>query len=126
MATTYKEISEQKTAEIIVDGKVTKEDFDRITGQLHKFIETHETIKFLEVIQNFKGFDPSVIWDGIKFDMQHLRFISHCAVVSDIGWISPISRAAGAFMSTRLRTFSLDQLNEARQWIKNPDAPKNS
>lgn len=125
MTTTYKEIPEQKTAEIIVDGKVTKEDFDQITGQLHKFIETHGKIKFLEVIKNFKGFDPSVIWDGIKFDMQHLRFISHCAVVSDIGWISPISRAAGAFMSTKLRTFSLDQLNEARQWIKNPDTPEN-
>ena len=126
MTTTYKEIPEQKTAEIIVDGKVTKEEFDRIAGQLHKFIEAHGTIKFLEVIQNFKGFDPSVIWDGIKFDMQHLRFISHCAVVSDIGWISPISRAAGAFMSTKLRTFSLGQLDEARQWIKSPDTPENS
>jgi hypothetical protein len=29
-------------------------------------------------------------------------------------------------MSTKLRTFSLGQLNEARQWINNPDAPENS
>ena len=126
MTMTYKEIPEQKTVEFIVDGKVTKEDFDQISGKLHKFIEAHGTIKLIEVIQAFKGFDPSVIWDGIKFDIQHLRFISHCAVVSDIGWISPISKAAGAFMSTKLRTFSLGQLDEARQWLKSPDTSENS
>ena len=59
----------KKTTEIIVDGKATKEDSEQVTGQLHKFNETHGIIKFLEVIQNFKGFDLSVIWDGIKFDM---------------------------------------------------------
>lgn len=44
-----------------------------------------------------------------------------CAVVSDIGWISPISKAAGAFMSTKLRTFILNDLNKAREWLNNPD-----
>ncbi|TFH08974.1 MAG: STAS/SEC14 domain-containing protein [Nitrosomonadales bacterium] len=126
MTTMYKEIPEQKTVEFIIYGKVTKEDFDQISEKLHKFIEAHGTIKLIEVIQSFEGFDPSVIWDGIKFDIQHLRFISHCAVVSDNGWISPISKAAGAFISTKLRTFSLVQLDEARQWLKSPDTSENS
>lgn len=121
MTTLYKEIPENKTVELTVDGKVTKEDFERVSGLLHKFIEEHGTARLIEIIKAFKGFDPSVVLDGIKFDMQHLRFISHCAVVSDIGWISPISKAAGAFMSTKLRTFTLNDLNKAREWLNNPD-----
>jgi len=121
MTTTYKEFHAEKIVELYVEGKVTQEDFDRIAGQLHQFIETHGKIKLLEVVRNFEGFDPSMLWDGIKFDMKHIPNISHCAVVSDIGWLSPLAKAAGGFISTKLRTFSLNQLEEAKQWLKKPD-----
>lgn len=124
MTIIYKEIPEEKSVELYVEGKVTQEGFDRITGQLHQFIETHGKIKLLEVVQNFEGFDPSMLWDGIKFDMKHIPNISHCAVVSDIGWISPVAKAAGGFISTKLRTFSLCQLEEAKTWLRNPDTSK--
>jgi len=58
----------------------------------------------------------------MKFDMKNIRHISHCAVVSDVGWFSPMSKAAGAFMSTKLRTFNMDEIDAARAWLKDPDA----
>jgi SpoIIAA-like len=78
----------------------------------------HGTIKMIEVVESFDGFDPSVIWPGIKFDFKNIRNISHVAVVSDIGWLSPLAKAAGALLSTKLRAFSISELDDAREWIK--------
>jgi len=121
MATTYKEYPEHKIAELVVDGKVTREDFNSIAIQLENFIEKHGHIKLLEEIRTLEGFDASMLWEGIKFDiknLKHIRHISHCAVVSDIGWLSAISKASGVVISCKIRTFTLDQIDEARTWLQ--------
>lgn len=118
MTVTYKEIPEEKTVELTVSGKVTKEDFNRISTQFEAFIDQHGEIKLIEIISDFKGFDPSVVWDGLKFDMKHIKNISHCAVVSDIGWMTPLAKTAGALVSTKLRTFDMNQVDEAKNWLK--------
>ena len=118
MAITYAEDDAGKSVEITVTGRVTKEDYDQVIGPMQDFIDRHGEVKLIEVIESFEGFEPSVLWPGIRFDIKNLRHISHVAIVSDIGWISPISKAAGAFMSTKLRTFEMSELEAARDWIK--------
>jgi len=95
MTTSYKEYPDTKIVEIHVDGEVTREEFDTILADMNDFILRFGTIKLLESVATFKvGMDASMVWDGMMFDFKNLRHISHCAVVSDIGWISPLSRAA--------------------------------
>ena len=121
MTTTYKEDPVHIIAQLVVDGKVRHEDFNNIAVQLENFIEKQGRIKLLEEIRTLEGIDASMVWEGIKFDiknLKHIRHISHCAVVSDIGWLSPISKAAGAFISCKIRTFTLDQIDEARAWLQ--------
>ena len=117
MATSYREIDATKTFEFTVSGKVTEEDFDALSGPLADFVAKHDKIKLLEIIENFQGFDPMMLWKGMKFDIKIIPHITHCAVVSDMGWISPLTKAAGAFMATRLRTFDLGELDAARAWL---------
>lgn len=119
MTTEYKEYPEDSLVELIVDGKVTQEDFNRIAGQMEVFITAHGKIKLLEEIRNFEGFDPSMLWDGIKFDMKYLKNFSHCAVLTDMGWVGPFSKAAGAFISCKVRTFPLDKKDDAIEWLNN-------
>lgn len=117
MSLTYTEDDTTKTATIVVSGKITKDDYDAIIGKMQAFIDTHGKVNLIEVVESFSGFDPSVIWPGIKFDFQNIRHIGKVAVVSDIGWISPFTKAAGYFMSTKLRMFDLAQLDEAKDWM---------
>lgn len=121
MNVTYTENDATGVAEIVVDGHVGTEDFDRIAPRMQAFIDRHGTIRLIEIVRRLDGFDASMMWKGARFDVQNLRHISHCAVVSDIGWMSPLTKAAGAFMSTRLRTFELGQIDAARAWIADPD-----
>jgi len=122
MTLSYVEYPDTKTVEIHVDGEVTREEFDTAIASMDLFIQNYGKIKLLERIETFKvGMDFHMMWEGMKFDLKNIRHISHCAVVSDIGWLSPLSKAAGAFMSTRLRTFDMNEIEAARAWLKDPD-----
>ncbi|WP_135501047.1 STAS/SEC14 domain-containing protein [Roseovarius aestuariivivens] len=121
MPTTYHEDDSTGTAEITVSGRVTQDDFDAIASPLQDFIDRHGTIRLIEVIESLTGFDASMIWSGLKFDIRNIPHISHVAVVTDIGWLSPVSRAAGAVISCKLRTFPMADLDAARDWIRAPD-----
>ena len=118
----YQEFPDERIVEFTISGKVTREEFDELAPKIEVFITDHGTIRLVEVIENFKGFDPSLLWEGAKFDMNNLKHISHCAVVSDAGWMGPLVRLSSAIIPTRLRTFKLAELDAARAWIRNPDA----
>lgn len=117
MTITYSEDDETRVAEITVSGKITREDYDAAVAPMQAFIDRHGTVKFIEIVESFEGFDPSILWPGIKFDWHNIQHISHVAVVTDIGWMGPMSKAAGALISTKLRVFDMDDVDEARAWI---------
>lgn len=119
MTLEYAEFAQDKVVELRLDGRVTREEYDGCINKLQDFIDTNGTVKLVEIVDSFTGFDPSTIWEGIKFDFRNIKHISHVAVVSDIGWISPASKAAGALISTQLRTFDMEHLEEARTWVRN-------
>lgn len=116
MTIDYTEDDATRTAEVIVRGKITAADYQAAVAPMQAFIDRHGTVKFVEVIESFSGFDPAVLWPGIKFDWQNINRISHVAVVSDLGWIGPLSKAAGAVIASQVRFFEMDELDTARAW----------
>ena len=85
MPVTYSEDPDTGTVVLTVNGRVTQDDWDRIVPQFEAFMNAHGTIRLVEVIENLKGFDPSLLWDGIRFDIKAIPHISHCAIATDIG-----------------------------------------
>lgn len=120
MACLYSEHDTLPVAEIRVLGRVTQHDMDEILPKFEDFIARHGTIRIVEVVERFDGFDPTTILDGLKFDLNHLRDVTHAAVVSDIGWIGVMTRAAAMMMPVAVRMFTMDQIDEARAWAENP------
>ncbi|MGE0754418.1 MAG: STAS/SEC14 domain-containing protein [Alphaproteobacteria bacterium] len=118
MACEYREFADDKIVEIVVDGKVTEADLHRITEGMERFIEAHGRIKILEIIHSFSGVELSILGKGIQFDMKHMKDFSHCAVVTDSGWIGPFTRMLAPFFSIEIRTFRLDEKEKALIWLK--------
>ena len=118
MTIEYREDDATRTAEILVSGKITVEDYIAAVEPMQAFIDRHGTVKFIEIIESFSGVDSLVLWPGIKFDWKNISKISHVAVVSDLGWVGPMSKAAGALISSDVRFFEMDDLEAARAWVK--------
>ncbi len=121
MACIYTEHPTEPVAEIRVLGRVTQHDMDEILPKITSFIERHGKIRLVEVIEKLEGFDASTILDGIRFDYNHLRDITHAAVVTDVGWIGVFTRAASLVMPVSLRVFALSEIDEARNWAAKAD-----
>lgn len=117
MTVTYTEIPEKARVEFTVSGHISYDDYLKIAEPTEKFVEAYDKIQMIEVVNHFSGFDPAVLLPGIKFDFKVIRHITHIAIVTDIGWISPIARAVGALLPTRMRVFERDQLEMARAWL---------
>lgn len=117
MSLEYTEHPEHDMAEIVIDGKVTADEMRDLMSRMDAFIQQNGRIKVLEIVKNFGGVDPSSLLEGIKFDVQHARSYSHCAVVTDSGWLGPLARLASAWPGLKVRTFGMDKEAEARQWL---------
>ena len=120
MACKYSEHDSAPVVEIRVVGRVTEHDMDEIIPKLEAFIGRHGTIRIVEVIERFDGFDPTTILDGMKFDIKHLKDISHAAVVSDIPWVSFMTNAFAAVSPIVVKTFPMSDLDAARTWADDP------
>lgn len=126
MSIEYKEDPIFGIIEITLDGKVTESDYDQVITKLETFIQQQpeHKINILEIIKNYDGMDWSVMAKGIKFDMEHRKNYQKCAVVSDSGWIGPVSRLFGVILSCDIRTFGMNQVEAARSWLRaNNDQP---
>ena len=121
MACIYSEDPDAPVVEIRVLCRLTQHDMDEILPKLDAFIDRHGDIRLVETIDRFDGADTGAILDGLKFDYVHLRHITHAAVVSDIGWVGVVTRAASMIIPVSVRTFPLSERNAALDWARNPD-----
>jgi hypothetical protein len=100
-------------------GQVTGEDYENIIIPLvDEKIEQHEKIRLLYHLgPEFKKFTTTALWDDAKIGFHHLNGFERVAVVSDVGWILTMARGIGLTMPVKVRTFSNDELDEAKTWL---------
>lgn len=108
----------RQIAELRVVGQVLWEDFHRIAPELERFIQSHDTVRLLEVIEDFRGLDPHLQWDGLRFDRKIVPHISHCAIVGDLAWLSPLDKAREALRPMELRLYPHRLEPMARLWVE--------
>lgn len=104
--------------EITVDGAISRADYDAVVAEMDGAIAHYGKLKVIEVIRDIGGIDSSIWWRDIKWGFAHIKHIARCAVVTDKGWIGPITRAVGALVAAEIRVFPLAELNEAREWVR--------
>jgi len=121
MPVTLKEDPAARTVELTVLGRISRVDFDALAPRIEAFAEAHGPIRVIEVIDSLDGFDPSLIWEGMKLDFRILPRISHCAVVGDAPWLGPVARASAVVLPMTLRAFPRGDLQAARDWIAMAD-----
>ena len=110
--------------ELPVDGVILKGDYEAAVAAGDELLKTHEQLNVVEVVRDIGWVEPQVWWKDLLFHLAHRNFIHRAAVVSDSGWVGPVTRMFAPFYPAAIRTFGLDQLEYARTWAKIGDHAK--
>jgi hypothetical protein len=104
--------------ELALDGGVNNAEYEAAVRTIDRLIAKHDRINAVEVIHGMPILPPSLWWRDLNYSLSHLEKFGRCAVVSDSGWIGPISRFLAALLPIEFRTFPLGELEQARAWAR--------
>lgn len=103
--------------DIVVDGALTRADYDAVVAALDAAIAAHGKLRVVETIKSIGHIDPSIWWQDIRWAFTNFGKIGRCAVVTDYGWVGSITRAIAAVMPSEIRVFPLAEGASARAWV---------
>lgn len=106
--------------EIIIEGKVTKEDFVKIADKIKNRFDEWEDITLLEHIKEFEGMELGAWWQDMKLGTSLIGNLNHlkkCAVVGDQTWIEAGTKVADFFSKAEIKAFSGNEIMAAKKWL---------
>ena len=118
---TYKEYDNAKAVEIVLEGRVSTQEFDTLAERLETFIGRHGRVRVLEIVKDFEGMDASAVWHDIKFSLRHLKDFSRCAIVASTDTHHLWSSLVAPFMSCEVEHFAPGEEDTARDWLMWPE-----
>jgi SpoIIAA-like len=104
--------------ELTVNGAIGKAEFEKAAAAVDELLKTHDRINVVEIVKAFGWVEAEVWWKDIMFHLTHSDFIHRAAVVTDKGWIGPLTRVFAGFYPAAIRTFHSGELEAAREWVK--------
>ena len=104
--------------DIMVDGEITRADYEKLVPVLEAQIEKHGKLKVVETVRKVGPVDWSLWWHDLKWVVGHRDKLARCAVVTDHGWIGPVTRASAALFSGEMRVFPEAEGGKARAWVR--------
>lgn len=117
----YREDAELGIAEITIEGRITRQEFERVAERLEALIARHGKVRVLEHIKTFEGMDAAAFWEDIAFSLRHLNDFSRCAVVTDKHWVNLWSELLRPFTRCEVMHFEPHELEAARAWLAWPE-----
>ncbi|QJT10930.1 STAS/SEC14 domain-containing protein [Oceanidesulfovibrio marinus] len=106
--------------ELVIDGRISRDDFDRAIEIINRVIEEHGSVKLLEDIRAFGAVDPSLIWEDLKWAFAHFKDISKTAIVADRKWLEWYTNIFKPFVKMEVRYFDSSEIDDARRWLAEP------
>ena len=116
----YREDPGSDLIEIVVDGRVGREEFERVAARLEAAITRRGKLRLLEEIRRFGGVDPATFWADLRFSLRHLGDFSRCAVVTEKRWIAWLAKAMDPLVPCEIRHFPPERIAAARSWLGAP------
>jgi hypothetical protein len=117
----YTEHDNAQAVEIVLSGKVSTAEFDKVASKLEAFIKRHGRVRVLEVVNDFEGMDTAALWHDIKFSFGHLQDFNRIAVVASPEIHNLWSNLVSPFIDCEVEHFAPDEIEEARDWLMWPE-----
>lgn len=102
-------------------GKLTNRDYkDVLVPGIEAIVKEYGKVNFLFYLdENFKGWEASALWDDFKVGLGKLRSgFAKFALVGGPKWVQWAMKLDNFLMRGEVKTFSIDQLEEAWGWLE--------
>lgn len=100
------------------NGKLTKEDYEKILPVLNQLEEKYPKIRwYFEMAPDFDGWSLKAAAKDLNFDLSHAKQLEKIAMVGDKKWEEWLTEIMKPFTSAEIKFFELSQKEEAQVWI---------
>jgi len=114
------QIKDQTIVELDLSGEVTGKDYESIRPELEKVFIKNGRQKFLFDMTAVDKFTPMAIFQDLKFDIQHLKFIGTTAVVSTKAMAETMTKIVDMLYPVKIEHF--EDKKSALNWLESQEA----
>jgi hypothetical protein len=114
------QISEELGSNMVTihcSGKVKHGDYQTFVPEFELLVKKYGKLRIFFDLTGFEGWEPSALWDEIKFDVKHFPDIERIATVGDNKWEEFLAMLFKPFIAAKTRYFDSAQIDEAKSWI---------
>ena len=104
--------------DLTVDGEITRAEYGKVIPVIEELIARHGRLRAVETVRKVGPIDWSLWWQDLKWVATHRDVIARSAVITDHGWVGPITRAAAGLFSGEMRVFPEAEADKARAWVR--------
>ncbi|WP_162428659.1 SpoIIAA family protein [Pontibacter pudoricolor] len=118
------ELLEESKGDLVafrISGHVDKNDYDIMLPILEEKIKMYGKINVYAEMQEVEDFTLKALWEDLKFDFRHASDFSKAALVGEQKWLDWLIVAASPFTSATVKHFTLEQRQQALDWIQTPE-----
>lgn len=101
------------------DGALTKDDFTLASSVIDPFVEKSGKLHGIIIyVESFPGWDSfGALSSHFKFVNEHHKKVRAVAFVTNSALVGAAEHVAKHFVSAQIKSFSYDQLDDAKKWI---------
>ncbi len=103
---------------VLVSGKLTDEDYQKLTPKLEQIINQEGTIRLLCILEEFQGWTAKAAWDDLKLDVKHHQAFERLAVVGDTKLEAFMTQISKPFIKGEVKYFERKHADQAWDWIR--------
>jgi len=113
--------SEGNVLGLRASGKLTAEDYEEfLVPRIEAAAKEYGTVRFLYYLdEEFEGWEPKAMWDDFKVGVGKVKKdFERFALVGGPKWVEWAMKLDNYLMKAEVKTFHIDQLLEAWEWVK--------
>lgn len=103
--------------EVIVDGKVTKEDMQKFEEEFNEKRKKTDKLNLLISVHKIEGYSLSTMLEDLKFSANHWKEFHKIGIIADEKWIELSAKISDFVPGVQVKQFDFDERNKAMNWL---------
>ena len=103
-----------------IKGKIDTQDFHRVATVIEDLLKTYDKLRIYAEVESIDGMTIPAFIKDLKFTLKHFHDFEKEAIVSNSSWLEKLAAFSdGLFPSIEVKHFSLEEKDQALEWINN-------